>query len=279
MSANLTDARAWWRTQVRAEFAWTGRYRCRYYRAGQGPWLLFLHGLTERAESFAPLMFRLHTSFTCVAYELPTGRGDGAKLDGYRHPHLAADVLALLDHVGAAHATLFASSFGSTIALRALHAHPQRLPTAILQGAFARRRLLAAERLLCAFARYFPGTMQQLPGHTRAADTLDAPAFAGQPPEVYAFFRANVGATPIATTAYRALLLDRLDLRPLLPQIRQPLLLVGGDDDRIVPKTSELEVLAGLPNARRIEYAPCGHYPVYTHPDRLAQDVRAWKPL
>jgi pimeloyl-ACP methyl ester carboxylesterase len=67
--------------------------------------------------------------------------------------------------------------------------------------------------------------------------------------------------------------LDSLDLRPLLPSIRTPVLLIGGDRDRIVPWGRELVLLNHLPDVRRIELHQCGHYPQYTHPRATAAAI------
>ena len=123
----------------------TGRYRCRYAVWGQGPPLLFIHGLSDRARSFALVYASLSRHFRCIAYDLPTGKGDGARLHRYTHADLAADVFALLDHLNLPRSYVLGSSFGATIALAALHACPERLPRAVLQGGFAHRPLAAAE--------------------------------------------------------------------------------------------------------------------------------------
>ena len=75
-----------------------------------------------------------------------------------------------------------------------------------------------------------------------------------------------------------AIALDiRLDLRPLLPSVPHPVLMIGGDRDTIVPRRYEAEVEAGLPDVRRVEFAPCGHYPQYTLPDATAEELaRFW---
>jgi pimeloyl-ACP methyl ester carboxylesterase len=51
-------------------------------------------------------------------------------------------------------------------------------------------------------------------------------------------------------------------------------LLVGGDRDPVVARCCEEELLAGLPNAGRVELAGCGHVPQFTHPEALAQVTR-----
>jgi pimeloyl-ACP methyl ester carboxylesterase len=94
----------------------------------------------------------------------------------------------------------------------------------------------------------------------------DPATWAGCSPLSRGLFLWCNGQTPIRAACYRALTIGSLDLRPLLPGVRTPVLLVGGDRDRIVPRRYEAELEAGLPDVRRAEFAECGHYPQYTHP-------------
>src|SRR5260370_30217359 len=123
----------------------TGRYRCPYYTWGEGPPLLFIHGLCDDARSFVLPIALLSRHFRCIAYDLPGSAGDGARLGRYQHADFVADLHALLDHLGIGSCSLFGSSFGSTIALGALHGRPERFAGAVLQGGFARRPLALAE--------------------------------------------------------------------------------------------------------------------------------------
>jgi pimeloyl-ACP methyl ester carboxylesterase len=251
----------------------TGRYRCPYLAWGEGPPLLFVPGLADGPLNFVPLMARLSGWLRCLTYALPSGRGDGARLARYTHADLVDDLLAVLDHAGLRQSYLFGSSFGSTVVLAALRARPERLPRAILQGGFARRTLAPAERLLAALARHWPGSLRHLPLRTAVLRRGHAGPFAACPPEVWPFLLEQNGVAPIAAVARRALLLHRLDLRPLLPEVRQPVLLVCGDDDPLVGKACEAALLEGLPNASRVEIRRCGHFPYLTHPDVLAAVV------
>src|SRR5262249_10789760 len=112
----------------------TGRYRCPYYSWGSGPPLVFIPGLMNDALSFAPLLAHVSAQFRCTAYAYPAGRGDGARLGRLRHADLVADLHKLLDHLGEERSYLFGFSFGSTVALAAMRAQPDRFPRAILQG-------------------------------------------------------------------------------------------------------------------------------------------------
>jgi pimeloyl-ACP methyl ester carboxylesterase len=184
------------------------------------------------------------------------------------------DLFALLDHLGVRQSYLLGSSFGSTVALAALRERPERFPRAILQGGFAQRPLALAELLLARVARYWPGTMRALPLRLTVMRRSHAEPFAGCPPEVWEFFVAQTGTVPITAVAHRAVLLHQIDLRPLLSEIRQPVLLVCGDCDPLVGRACEEMLLAGLPNAGRVEVNRCGHFPYLTHIDLLATVVR-----
>jgi pimeloyl-ACP methyl ester carboxylesterase len=234
---------------------------------------VFTPGLSDDALSFVQPIALLSVYFRCVAYDLPTGQGDGARLDSYRHEDYAADLFALLDQLNMDRAYLFGSSFGSTIVLRAMHDRPERVPRAVLQGGFAHRPLAWAEVLLASLARYWPGSMRRLPFRTALLTHSHGGAFAGQPLEVWEWFLERWGAPPLAAAAHRALVLHRLDLRPLLPVIRQPVLLVCGDCDPLVRQACEETLQRGLPNATRVELTGCGHVPMFTHPDVLAEVV------
>jgi pimeloyl-ACP methyl ester carboxylesterase len=249
----------------------TGRYRCPYYVWGEGPPLVFIPGLCDDSLSFLLEIALLSRQFECIAYDLPCGAGDCARLARYRHADYVADLFALLDHLQLERAYLFGSSFGSTIALAALHQQPQRLPRAIVQGGFACRRLAWAEVALASWARWWHGPMRRLPLRRKILHQSHHRPFAHRPPEVWEFFLQRCGAPPMAAVAHRALVLHKIDLRPLLPSIHQPVLVVCGDRDPLVDTACEQVLMAGLPNATRAEISSCGHMPLFTHPEVLAE--------
>jgi len=249
----------------------TGRYRCPYYTWGEGAPLLFIDGLCDDARSFVLPIAQLSRHFRCIAYDLPGNKDDGCRLSGYQHADFVADVHALLDHLNIESCSLFGSSFGSTIALRAMQDRPQRFPSAILQGGFARRPLALPEVWLAKLARYWPWPMHRLPLRVPIIRRGHYAPFAPGPPEVWDYFLERSGAPIMAAVARRALILHEIDLRGLLPNIRQPVLLVCGDADPLVGKKCEEVLQAGLPNATRIELRNCGHMPQFTHPEVLAE--------
>jgi pimeloyl-ACP methyl ester carboxylesterase len=252
----------------------TGRYRMPYYTWGSGPPLVFIHGVSDSSRSFIQVIARLSAHFRCIAYDLPTGRGDGALPQHYRHAHLVADLLALLDHLGLERSYLFASSFGSLVGLAAQHRRPARFPRAVVQSGLAWRPLKPVERRLAQIMRLFRGPTSQLPLREKMLRKRNFAGFAERSPAVWRFFLDTTGRTPIKAFAHQLLLLDDVDLRPLLGEICQPVLMICGDRDPIVGRAEEEVLFRGLPNVGRVVLEGCGHLPAYTHPEVLAEVTR-----
>jgi pimeloyl-ACP methyl ester carboxylesterase len=275
--AEFREALAAFRAQARAGVFATAHYRMRYFVWGSGSPLVFIHGMSDSARAFALVMHPLAAKFTCIAYELPDGKTDGSRLVPYRYNDYVEDLLELLDYLGHPQAALVGSSFGTTIALAALARHGNRFSHAILQGGFAYRPLSTPQRILCHLARYWPGWFADWPGlYRRIIRKVEQPTSSILSPEVMEFLLQNGGRTPIRTAALRSIAIDRVDLRPLLPTIATPILLLGGGRDPLVPRTCEDVLEKGLPNAKRVIFPNCGHYPHYTHPARMAAEIEVF---
>ncbi len=271
---DLDEARARFEREAVRGVCDTGRYRMAYYTWGEGPPLLFVHGLGDTAESFVQTVAGLSGHFRCIAYNLPTGRGDGARMRRLSHAGLVADLWALLDHLKVERSYVFASSFGSTVALAAMREGPGRLPRAVLQGGFAHRPLRRAENLLARVTCWLPGPMRRLPVRDRILEAVHFPFFKDLPAKVWMAFVQGTGQTPVKAFSRYVLLLRRLDLRPLLTEVRQPVLLVVGERDLVIGRAHEDVLMQGLPNAGKVTLEGCGHLPTYTHPEMLAAVVR-----
>jgi pimeloyl-ACP methyl ester carboxylesterase len=234
----------------------------RYFSWGEGPPLVFVPGLATEARCFAPVCIRLKDRFRCIAYDLPAGPTTPADL--------MADLLALLDRLQVPQAYLAGFSFGSTIALAALHRHPERFPRGVLVSGFAHRPLGFAEVLLARLLVRCQAPMRRLPFHDALLQRSHHRAFADRPPELWQFFLERCGTLPMSVVARRALLLHAVDLRARLPEIRQPVLLVSGDQDSLVSGRCLETLQQGLPVSVHVELPHCGHYALFTHPVELA---------
>lgn len=252
----------------------TGRYRCSYCIWGEGPPLLIVPGLALAARSFALLCAHLAEHFRCVVYDLPAGGRDGALLSRYTHADMVADSFALLDHLHVQRGYVLGFSLGSTIALAALRDRPERLPRGITVGGFACRKPAPAEVLLARLLSHCRMPMREVPWHDALLRRSHYAPFAARESDLWPFFLECCGRVPVAAVAQRALLLRGLDLTADLPAIRQPILVVSGDEDPLVGSSCAASLAKGLPSAMHVELAGCGHYAPLTHPAELAELVR-----
>jgi pimeloyl-ACP methyl ester carboxylesterase len=74
-------------------------------------------------------------------------------------------------------------------------------------------------------------------------------------------------------------LLVRDDLRPVLPTIAVPTIVVIGDDDRVTPRAMSDALAVAIPDARLIVVDRCGHLPPLERPIQTAQILRDWLAL
>lgn len=102
--------------------------RIAYQQLGEGPDLVFVHGLAaSRAFWFIPYALPLQTHFRITLFDL-RGHGYSERAPtGYGVTAMAADLGALLDHLQIARCALIGHSYGGGIALEYTCRHPERI--------------------------------------------------------------------------------------------------------------------------------------------------------
>jgi 3-oxoadipate enol-lactonase len=257
---------------------WEGpRYRMTYWILGDGPPLILIPGIASTYRVYAMLLNRLGERFQTIQYAYPGEvEHDGARLQRIRHDHQVEDLIGLADHLGIERFHLLGISFGSTVAFGAMHRWPERVQRSAVQGAFARRRFTAAERIALALGRRIPGTAIRLPLRETVLTYNARMHFPAILEDRWWFYLEQNGQVSIPGLAHRATLVSRLDLRPILPQIRVPLLLVQGREDRIVTMRDFEELRQLMPSAESSLLPTVGHLPHLTHVELLERVLRAW---
>jgi pimeloyl-ACP methyl ester carboxylesterase len=84
------------------------------------------------------------------------------------------------------------------------------------------------------------------------------------------------GLTPIRSLAHRVTLLTDLDLRPIVSQIPTEVLLIQGNEDRIVARRYFEMLKAALPRAEGVILPTVGHLPHLTHAEVMARLIGDW---
>jgi pimeloyl-ACP methyl ester carboxylesterase len=257
---------------------WEGpRYRMTYRVLGEGPPLILVPGLAATYRGYALTLNRLAARFRTILYDYPGDNpGDQARLARITHDNLVDDLFGLIDHLNIGRVFLFGVSFGSTITLKALYREPRRFPKAVVQGAFSHREFTAVERAALWLGRRLPGATSRLPLRKKILTYNSKSHFPAIFSDRWSFYLEQNGLTPIAPLAHRLDLLTRLDLRPILAEIPNEILLLQGNEDRIVGRRYFEELARALPHAHPLIMPLVGHQPHYTHAEALAHVVGEW---
>ena len=251
----------------------------RFVEQGDGPPLLLIHGLGASCFSWRENIGPLSRHFRVVAVDLP-GHGDSpAPLDGdYRLETLCRGLRDFLDLRGLPKAAVAGNSLGGGLALRLARDYPERVTALIL--------LDPAAALTRAPWIFYPLGLPLLGELTAACLGPWIIPFALR----LAYYRREL-ITPEVVAGYarpyqelpRRLSLGRLcrqlqipplpEIAAMLQEIRQPAVLVWGQEDRILPVSQASWVQAHLPQAQPHILPEVGHAPQEEAPDRVNEII------
>ena len=182
----------------------------------------------------------------------------------YEIADLGRDVLALLDRLELERASFCGLSLGGMVGMwLAAHA-PERVERLVL---------------LCTAAHLPPASAwAERAAAVRAAGTTEpiadavvsrwlTPAFAQARPEVRTWLREMLAASPPEGYAACCGAIERMDLRPDLPSITAPTLVVAGADDPAAPPERAEAIARAVPGARLEVLGPAAHLSSVEQPD------------
>jgi non-heme chloroperoxidase len=256
-------AEAYLRTGVRLHYAATGE-------PGR-PALVLLHGYSDSWFSYSQSLPALAESFHCFA---PSQRGHGDSdrpADGYTMQDLAADVVAFMDALGIARATLVGHSMGSLVAQQVALDAPERVERLVLAGAIA------------------TGDIELVHELKQAIDVLSEPvpeAFVrefqlstiyGSLPDGF-LERAIAESLKLSAYVWRGLAaaMATCDYTARLGEIGAPTLILWGDRDTTFDRSHSEALRSGIHGAIMKVYPETGHALHWERPAQFARDLAAF---
>lgn len=252
------------------------RYRLQGRMWGTGRPLYFLNGMTGSLELYALLVWLLREDFRCVLWDYPDSGLEQAPLRNWSLSEAVEDVAAVADCLGDAQPDLFAASFGTLVALQLMASHPARVGRAVFQAAWAHREYSAFERGLLAVGQYAPGRLRHVLGAGVIQRFNHREWFPPFDQTRWRFLSENTGHTLLRSLVIRGGISQTSDLRAILPQVRQPVLLIHAEGEGPVDTRCADVLRSGLPNARTESLYNSGKLSFLTHPHRLAKLVRGF---
>jgi pimeloyl-ACP methyl ester carboxylesterase len=240
---------------------------------GQGPPLYFLNGIGGTSDLFTLFVWLLRAEFRCVLFDYESGSRFAGSGPRCSVEDMAEDLFAVADMQSDKSFSLYATSFGTLVALRAMLHQPDRIELAVLQGGFAHRKLSLFEKILARIGCFVPGSYRHVPLRKKIQWWNHRTWFPPFDITRWQFMVENTGSLRIATLARRASLMIKSDLRPRLNEIQQPVLLIRSEGEGMLSEQCHRELESGMMNTQDEFLNNCGHLPYLTHPHRLMKLV------
>jgi pimeloyl-ACP methyl ester carboxylesterase len=234
---------------------------------GTGKPVYFLNGISATTDLFCLVTWLLRDEFRCVLLDYPA---KPRSLDA-----LSAMPLIAAEHFGDEQFDLFATSFGTLIALNLLKSESSgRIKHAVLQGPLASLRLSVAEQLMALGASFLPVEMDRLPLRRGILATNHRRWFPPIDETRWEFFASDTGRPRASTVARLARLASGHNFSGDLASINTPTLIVSSEGDANRHLAAADVLAKGLPNNRHEVLPNTGHVLFVTHPHRMANLIR-----
>jgi pimeloyl-ACP methyl ester carboxylesterase len=259
-------------------------HRVSYRIAGEGPVVGLIHGITESAEVWRDVMPRLARHYTVIAGDL-LGHGRSAKPRGdYSLGAYASGMRDLLGALGFERGTVVGRSLGGGIAMQFAYQYPEYTERMVLvsSGGLGRdvhpllrtATLPGAELVLPLIAPGWAVSAGETVGRALARVGLHVRSDVAEMARGYASlnegeardaFRHTLRAV-VDSGGQRVSALDRLYLAEDMP-----VLLLWGENDRIIPAAHGRAAHELIPDSRYVEFEGSGHWPQLDDPERFAE--------
>jgi 3-oxoadipate enol-lactonase len=207
-----------------------------YDVCGDGPPMVLLHGLGERASDWDPVRAALAAGHTTYAVDL-RGHGDSDWPGSYSHDLIEADVVSLLDGLGLERVVLLGHSLGGSVAFRIAAHRPDLVDRLIV------------EDVIPPFPRTRP--VPERPDRELAFDWAAVPALMGE------------------ASAHDPSAWDEL------ASIAAPTLVISGGTASHLPDDRIAEVVHRIPECDLVTIE-AGHHVHENEPAQFAGAVQSW---
>ena len=243
--------------------------RVRFSQASEGTPVVLIHGLGASVVTWSENMEALAQHHQVFALDLP-GHGDSDKPEiDYSVPSGAHFLAAFLDALGLASAALIGNSVGGLLALRTALSYPQRVSHLVLVDAAGLGREVSWFLRLASLPLL--GELLERP-NVQSTDGL-ARSISSNPAAVDATVLEELKRVRNLKGAKRAVLkairsciglrglkADHIELSRL-SRIKIPVLVVWGEEDRVLPVVHAYRIAQHVKNVRVEVFPGCGHWP------------------
>ena len=242
----------------------------RYDVQGSGKPLVLIHEMGGTMESWDLVVPALSAKRRVIRYDT-RGAGFSEKIRGVlKIATMTNDLIALLDALGVKEKVALAgTAVGGAIALHTAFRFPDRIAAAIVTSPATAIPPANRDAVLARVAKFEAEGVRVVADETAAN---------GYPEELrgdrarFEGFRARWLANDPSSFAAIYRMLAGMDLSPELPQIKCPVLVIGGEFDRGRPPNRVEPIARAIPGAL-FKVLPVGHYAGLQAPELMAREI------
>jgi len=240
-----------------------------YREAGEGPLAMFIHGFPLDHSLWLDQLKGLAHVRRCVAVDLRGfGRSDPVVDSSLTMEMMADDIAGMIEALSADTADIVALSMGGYVALALYELQPRLVRSLTMIDSRASADTAEAKRGRDAMADRLLDR-----GRLDLATEMIGALLGRRPSQrAQARFRSMVEGTRYETLlAALDGMKHRSDRTPLLGGIDVPTLVIGGDEDALIPPEESRAFAEAIPGARLTLIPGAGHLPPIEQPDRVNQ--------
>ena len=235
----------------------------RYFvRPGNGTPIVFLHGWRSEGNVWLSIFPKIPDLFSLFAVDLPGFGKSDKPPKAFTVSDYGEVIREFIEKLGFRSVCLVGHSFGGRVAIKLAAEQPGYISRVVLAGSAGVRERPISRSILAAIAKIVKPIFR-------------LSLFQGLRRKIYrAIGAGDYVATPELKETFVRVVGE--DLRPLLPKISQPTLLIWGENDQVTPLRQGEQMREWIPNAALITIKNAGHFSFLDQPEEFSRHLNAF---
>lgn len=241
---------------------------------GRGRPVILLHGWLGSWGLWQETMAYLGRYYRTYAMDFWGFGESGKKRETYAVQDFVVLVEQFMDRLGIAQAPLVGHSMGGTVSLSVALQYPERVSKVVIIGSPIVGSSLAIPLKLAGY-RFIARMIFNMMWTFRSGMKLASPYICADPrfPQM---MDNDLTKTTVESFLLSIESLRRTDLRPMLPQLKIPVMGMFGDRDNIVNPNQWKPLLEGVPHAKIVRWQRAQHFIMLDTPQDFMENLKTF---
>jgi pimeloyl-ACP methyl ester carboxylesterase len=239
--------------------------------------IVLVHGFLSSTIRFRQLLPELTKEYKVISLDLP-GFGQSEKSTSfiYKLCNYGQLIINFLDKLNIQDVILIGHSMGGQICMHAAKKAPERIKKLILLGCCSYVKRANRSLIACSYLPLFTWGMRSWIQKKDVKQNLLAVLHDSKlvTQEMIDSYSKPISEAAFINSLIRLLRHREGDMSSEeLQQIKQPVLMIWGKEDKVIPVKTGYKLKHDLPNAELIVYEKCGHLLMEEKPDEITNEM------